>query len=98
QIVETLRRSASAHVPRRRVAAVEANVRDRRRRRDERLRDVLAAGARRVDDDPGHTPLLEEAKQLRAYVLRVPRLMARFEQEHVVADLVARPLEVVERR
>src|SRR5581483_7568449 len=55
-------------------------------------------GARRVDDDPGHTPLLEEAKQLRAYVLRVPRLMARFEQEHVVADLVARPLEVVERR
>ena len=80
------------------VATVEADVGDRRRQRHERLRHVGRLDLRGVDDDPRHAPLLEPAQQLVADVLRVPGTVTRLEQEVVVADLLACPLEVVERR
>jgi hypothetical protein len=98
EVVEALRGRSASRVPRPRVAPVEADVCDRRGRRDERRRNVRGVRLRRVDDDPRHLPFLEEAQELVAHVLRVPRPVARLEQERVAADLVARPVQVVERR
>ena len=52
EVVEAVRGRSAARVPRRRVAAVEADVRDRRRRGDERRGHVPRVDLRGVDDDP----------------------------------------------
>src|SRR5205814_8302175 len=98
EVVEALRGGAAAYVPRFRIAAVEADVRHRARHCDERVRDVLRVHLWCIDDDPCHPVLFEEAQQVAAHVFLEPRPVTRLDEHRVGAELVARPLEVVERR
>src|SRR5581483_6852264 len=77
EVVEALGCRASPLVPRREVAAVEADVRRRRCRRDHG-RDEVPRGlrARRVDRDVAGVDALEEAEAVGAVLLVEPRAMA----------------------
>ena len=55
-------------------------------------------GSRRVDGHVGRADALEEGERLRAVLVVEPRAVAELDQHLVGAELVARPLEVLERR
>ena len=99
EVVEALGRRAAALVPRAEVAAVEADVRGRRGRRDDGRDEVLRrVGARRVDDDVRGADPLEEREARVAVLVVEPRAVAELDEHLVAGELLARPLEVVERR
>ena len=97
-MVEALGRAAGALVPGRGVAAVEADVRGRAGGGDDRRRDVPGLHPRRVDDHVGHVVALEEGERLAAVLVVEPARVPELDQHLVAAELLLRPLEVLERR
>src|SRR5207247_1655248 len=98
EIVESLGSATAPLVPRRRVAAVDANgsgsARERRHRRDEILGSLEP---RSVDDHVRSAELLQEPQGVVAMILVEPARVPELHEHLVVSDLLARPLQVLER-
>ena len=97
EVVESVRGRAPAHVPRLRIAAVEADVRRRCRERDDGGNEVLRLRPRRVDDHVPEPVRLEERERPGAVLLLEPAPVAELDLGVVAVELLAHPLEVLER-
>src|SRR5438034_1320135 len=95
EIVEPLGRAASAHIPRRGVPAVQAQVGGGGGRCHHGRHEIAGVRARCVDDHVGRAPLLEERQHLRRGVLLEPASVPELDQHLVAPELVLRPLDVL---
>src|SRR5207249_8690984 len=98
QVVESFGGAAATLVPRRCVAAVEADVGGRARQGGHGGNEILRAfDPRSVDDHVRRAKLLEEAQCLLAMLVVQPACVSELDEHLVVPDLLASPAEIVER-